>query len=309
MEYIISLIIIGCINVVAVCGMVLLTGYTGIFSMGHAGFMAIGGYTAAILYLYVHVPYILAVILGGLVAAISSIIIGYPTLKMKLRGDYFAIATLGFGEIVKLVLSVTKTDSIFGGAMGIIGIPKLTGLVMTLVFTAGSIYFLRSFIKSHYGKNCIAVQQQEVAAEMIGINIFKVKLTSLMISAFYAGVAGAMFAFFMTYISPVTFNDVRSTDLTAAVVMGGINSISGPLVAGFFLILLPEVLRALVEWRLVIYGLIFVVIMLFKPEGLFGYREISYKRFKHNIKEKFQKRSKKEVDQNEQQKQQHIENR
>lgn len=288
MEYIMSLMIIGCINVVAVCGMVLLTGYTGIFSMGHAGFMAVGAYTAAILYMYVHVPYIFAVILGGLAAAISSIVIGYPTLKLKLRGDYFAIATLGFGEIVKLVLSNTGSDTVFGGAMGIIGLPKLTGLAATLIFTIVSVYFLRSFIKSHYGRNCIAVQQQEVAAEMIGINTFKVKLTSLMISAFYAGIAGAMFAFYMTYVSPVTFNDVKSTDLTAAVVMGGINSISGPLAAGFFLVLLPEILRSLIEWRLVIYGLIFVVIMLFKPEGLFGYREISFRRKKDGMGKKVQ---------------------
>ena len=264
MLYIESLVIIGCINVVAVCGLVLLVGYTGIFSMGHAGFMAIGGYAAALLYLHLHIPYVVAVIAGGLIAAICSIIIGYPTLKMKLRGDYFAIATLGFGEIVKLILANSGPDSIFGGAMGVIGIPRKTNLIWVIIFTVISIYVLRSIIKSDYGKNFVAIQQQEVAAEMIGINVFKVKMTSLLISAFYAGIAGGLFAFYMTYISPGTFNEVKSTDLTTAVVMGGINSISGPILCGFFLILLPEVLRSLIEWRLVIYGLIFVLVMIFK---------------------------------------------
>ena len=148
MLYIESLVIIGCINVVAVCGLVLLVGYTGIFSMGHAGFMAIGGYAAALLYLHLHIPYVVAVIAGGLIAAICSIIIGYPTLKMKLRGDYFAIATLGFGEIVKLILANSGPDSIFGGAMGVIGIPKKTNLIWVIIFTVISIYVLRSIIKS-----------------------------------------------------------------------------------------------------------------------------------------------------------------
>lgn len=275
--YILTLVIIGCINVVAVGGMVLLTGYTGMFSMGHAGFMAVGGYAAALLYIHLHVPYVLALIAGGLIAALSSIIIGYPTLKFKLSGDYFAIATLGFGEIVRLILANTSQTSVFGGAMGIIGIPRLTNIVWALIFTVISVYFLRSFIKSEYGRNCIAVNQQEVAAEMIGVNIFKVKMTTLMISAFYCGFAGGMFAFFMTYISPASFGSIKSTDLTAAVVMGGVNSISGPLLIGFILILIPELLRTLIEWRLVIYGLVFVGFMLFKPEGLMGYREFSPK--------------------------------
>ena len=278
MLYIESLVIIGCINVVAVCGLVLRVGYTGIFSMGHAGFMAIGGYAAALLYLHLHIPYVVAVIAGGLIAAICSIIIGYPTLKMKLRGDYFAIATLGFGEIVKLILANSGPDSIFGGAMGVIGIPKKTNLIWVIIFTVISIYVLRSIIKSDYGKNFVAIQQQEVAAEMIGINVFKVKMTSLLISAFYAGIAGGLFAFYMTYISPGTFNEVKSTDLTTAVVMGGINSICGPILCGVFLILLPEVLRSLIEWRLVIYGLIFVLVMIFKPEGLFGYKELPFEK-------------------------------
>lgn len=278
MEYIKTVMIMGCINMIAVCGMVLLTGYTGIFSMGHAGFMAVGGYTATILYMYVGVPYIMAVLLGGVAAGLVSVIVGYPTLKGKLTGDYFAIATLGFGEIVRLIVANVKP--VLGGAMGIHDIPRLTTLWVVLVFTIIGIVFIRNYIKSHYGKNCIAAQQQEVAAEMVGIDIIKAKMTSLIISAFYAGLAGALFAFLARYISPVTFADFKSTDLTAAVVMGGMNSLSGPLMAAFILVLIPEFLRFMVEWRMVFYGLFFVIIMLFKPEGLLGYREISLKGLK-----------------------------
>ena len=132
-EYIKTVMIMGCINMIAVCGMVLLTGYTGIFSMGHAGFMAVGGYTATILYMYVGVPYIMAVLLGGVAAGLVSVIVGYPTLKGKLTGDYFAIATLGFGEIVRLIVANVKP--VLGGAMGIHDIPRLTTLWVVLVFT------------------------------------------------------------------------------------------------------------------------------------------------------------------------------
>ena len=122
-------------------------------------------------------------------------------ISSNLRGDYFAIATLGFGEIVKLILANSGPDSIFGGAMGVIGIPRKTNLIWVIIFTVISIYVLRSIIKSDYGKNFVAIQQQEVAAEMIGINVFKVKMTSLLISAFYAGIAGGLFAFY-TFASP-----------------------------------------------------------------------------------------------------------
>ncbi|MDP4109831.1 MAG: branched-chain amino acid ABC transporter permease [Bacillota bacterium] len=280
--YLTSLVLLCAINMLAVCGVALLIGYTGLFTMGHAGFMAIGAYGATLLYLKLGVPYIPALLLGGAIAALISIIIGYPPLKSKLSGDYFAIATLGFGEIVRLVIANTKP--VFNGALGIPGIPKMTSVWSALLFMAIGVYLMRNYIKSQYGKNCIAIQQQEIAAEMIGINVLKVKLTSLMISAFYCGVAGGMFAFYATFISPNTYGEAKSTDLLASVVVGGINSISGPLLASIVFTLLPEVLRFIVEWRLVVYGLVFVVMMLFRPEGFLGYKEISFKGLKKFIK-------------------------
>lgn len=275
MSYITTLIILGCINMIAVSGMTLLTGYTGIFSIGHAGFFAIGAYTATILYLYCGVPFLLAIIIAGIVAALSSVIVGYPSLRSKLTGDYFAITMLGFGEAIRLLIANTKP--IVNGAIGITGIPKLSTIWVVLPMAAVLIFLMRNFVKSQFGKNCIAVQQQEVAAEMIGINVVKVKLTSLMISAFYAGIAGGLYAFFIQFISPQAFTQAKSTDLLAAVIIGGINTMTGPLIAAFVLVILPEILRFLVMWRLVFYGLVFVVIMLFRPEGLLGYREISFK--------------------------------
>jgi branched-chain amino acid transport system permease protein len=136
---------------------------------------------------------------------------------------------------------------------------------------------MRNFLRSHYGKNCIAIQQQETAAEMVGINVLKTKLIALMISAFYAGVAGGLFSFFATYLAPTNFSEAKSDDLLAAVVLGGINTLSGPLLAAAILVVLPEALRFLAIWRLVFYGAAFVAIMQFKPEGLMGYREISFK--------------------------------
>lgn len=273
--YIVSVIVFACINIIAVSGLSLLTGFTGLFSLGHTGFMSVGAYTAVLLNRYLGVPFLLAVALGGVAAMLVSVIIGYPSLRSKLRGDYFAICMLGFGEVVRLVFSNIKPY--INGAVGISGIPKLTTIWVALGFCALMLFFMRNYIKSHYGQNCVAVQQQEVAAEMMGINLVKTKLLSLMISALYCGVAGALMAFFAAFVSPLSFAEAKSTDLIATVVIGGINSITGPAIAAVLLVALPEFLRFLVSWRMVVYGLLFVVVVLFRPEGLLGYREISFK--------------------------------
>jgi branched-chain amino acid transport system permease protein len=260
---------------IAVAGLVLLTGYTGIFSIGHAGFLAIGGYASVILFKNVGVPFLPAILLGGVCAVIVSVIIGYPALRNKMAGDAFAIVMLGFVSVIRI--SISNIYPVFQGSYGISEIPKRSTLSVVLAFTILMLFFMRNFLKSHYGKNCIAVQQQETAAEMVGVNILKTKLTALMISAFYGGISGGLFSFFATYIAPTSFAEAKSDDLLAAVVLGGINSMSGPLMAAVVLVVLPEALRFLAIWRLVFYGAAFVAIMQFKPEGLMGYREISFK--------------------------------
>jgi branched-chain amino acid transport system permease protein len=273
--YLQSLAIFACVNMIAVAGLVLLTGYTGIFSIGHAGFMAVGAYAAVISFKYLAVPFLPAIIAGGFVAVLISVIIGYPALRSMMAGDAFAIVMLGFVSVVRI--SITNIKPVFNASFGISDIPRLSTMSVVLAFTILSVWFMRNFLKSHYGKNCIAIQQQETAAEMVGINVLKTKLIALMISAFYAGVAGGLFSFFATYLAPTNFSEAKSDDLLAAVVLGGINTLSGPLLAAAILVVLPEFLRFLAIWRLVFYGAAFVVIMQFKPEGLMGYREISFK--------------------------------
>lgn len=273
MYYALSIATVAGINIICVSGLTILTGFTGMFSMGHAGFMAIGGYSAAVLYMHLHVPFLLAVVLGGVIAALSSLIVGIPTIHNRLTGDCFAIAMLGFGEAIRLLTS--NIYPVINGAMGLVGIPKRTTFTVVLCFVVICLFLIRNYMKSQYGKNLVAVQQQEIAAEMMGIDVTKTKLWSLALSAFFTGMGGALFAFYMTCLYPSNFTSTKSTDLTAAVVFGGTNSITGPVIAAALLIILPELLRVFSKWRFVIYGFLFVVMMLFKPEGLLGYREFS----------------------------------
>lgn len=274
MGYITTISILGCINIIAVLGLAILTGYTGMFSIGHAGFMAVGGYTAAVLYMRCHVPFLLALPAGGLVAGLSSFIIGYPAFRSRLRGDYFAIATMGFAEAVRLLLNTTYP--VIGGTYGLTGLPQITTLPIALAFMVLAFAGAHFFVSSQHGKNCIAVSEDEVAAQMMGVNLLKTKLAALFISAFYAGFAGGLYAFFMAYLSPSMFTVAKSSDLLAAVVFGGMRSIIGPAIIGFVLIAMPEVLRFLQTWRLVIYGILFVVMMVFKPNGLLGDKELNF---------------------------------
>jgi branched-chain amino acid transport system permease protein len=281
MEYVFSIITLGGINVIMVAGMAILTGYTGLFSMGHAGFMTIGAYTAIIAYKYLGVPFLLTLVLSGIAAMLSSVLVGYPSVRSKLKGDHFAIAMLGFGEAVRLIVSNTKP--VINGALGIGGIPKLTTLLVVLVVDVIGIVFLRNFAVSAYGRSCVAIREQEVAAEIMGIDTVKIKMFSLMTSAFYVGVGGGLFVFYMTFISPAMIASSKSSDLLMAVVFGGVSSLSGPIFAAFALAILPELLRFFASWRLVIYGILIVIVMLYKPEGLFGYKEISPRMIKGEI--------------------------
>lgn len=273
MGYLQGILILISINIVAVCGVIILTGYTGLFSLGHAGFVSIGAYFSAVLCKDFGVPFILAMVLGGLVAALSSVIVGYPTLRGKLKGDYFAIAMMGFAEAIRLLFS--NIYPYFNGALGLSGIPKKITLGNALLFAAVVIFFTYQYVHSQHGRLALSIREQEVAAELIGVNVTKEKMKSLMISAFLCGVSGGMTAFYYTYMTPNTFSAEVSNNMLSAVVFGGMGSISGPVIASAILTAIPEVLRAVARWRLVIYGLLMVVVMLFRPEGLLGNRELS----------------------------------
>jgi branched-chain amino acid transport system permease protein len=257
---------------IATVGLAVFTGFTGLFSLGHAAFFAIGAYTAAILTYFYGYNFYLALVLGGCAGAIVGIIIGYPTLKAKLRTDYFAIATLGFGEAIRVLL---ENLPITQGARGLPGIRGETTLPVLVVAAALVIWTAWNLIHSRHGRACIAIREDFVAAEMMGVNIFIGRLRSLVFSAFCTALAGGLFAHYYCFIQPSMFTATMSTQMTAMVVAGGMGSISGPAITAMIFIGIPEALRVGGIWRLVAYGLMLVLIMIFRPQGLMGYRELS----------------------------------
>lgn len=273
MGYIEGITISTCINIVCVCGLVILTGYTGLFSMGHACFMCLGAYASAILTKYYNVPFLLALLAGGCVAGASSLIIGVPTLRGKMSADCFAIATLGFGEAVRIIMS-NVSHPYLGGARGMSGIMPYTTLPWAVGLALASIILTINYARSQHGKIALAIRDHQDASELIGVNIFHEKLKSLIYSAFFCGVGGGMMAHYYTYMVPNVFNATVSNNLLTSVVLGGVSSVTGPALGTTILTFTPEVLRFLSNWRLAIYGLVLVIIMRVRPEGLMGYREI-----------------------------------
>lgn len=284
--YIQGILILTGINLLAVLGLSLLTGFTGLFSFGHAGFMAIGAYVSVILTMKLSCPFILAILLGGLIALIISLVIGKLTLNLK--GDYFCIVTLGFGEAIRLILD---NISYFGGARGIPSIPPYTTLFNVIVIDIIACIILAFIIQSKYGRNMVAIREEELASQVIGINVFKHKIIALAISALYAGVAGGLWAHYLGFINPIMFKLVKSTELTIIVIFGGLGSVTGSIVGTILLTFLPEILRSFSQWRLVIYGLAVIIIMITRPKGIMGGKELNLK----YIKNKVMKRKKEEV--------------
>lgn len=284
-EYILGILTLAGINLMTVLGLSLLTGFTGLFSFGHAGFMAIGGYATALMTVNFKWPFIPALLVGGLSAAIVSAILGKVTLKLK--GDYFCIATLGFGEAIRLILDNVQT---FGGARGWPGIPHHTNFYNVIGINIVAIIILANLIHSRHGRNMIAVREEELASQIVGIDVFKYKMTSFAISAAYAGIAGGMMGHYMTFLQPKMFSLAKSTELTIIVIFGGLGSISGSVLGALVLTSLPEILRAFSSWRLVFYGLAVIFIMISRPEGLMGGYELTPKSMKRLYRNAVSKR-------------------
>ncbi|MEN6363852.1 MAG: branched-chain amino acid ABC transporter permease [Rectinema sp.] len=272
MEYVLGILVLSAINLIAVLGLSILTGFTGLFSFGHAGFMAIGAYVAAIFTARLHLPFEVALIAAGIAAGIVSVALGRLTLKLK--GDYFCIATMGFGEAVRLLLNNWKW---VGGARGWESIPKFEGpqFILPFVVAALAVVFSWNLVNSRQGRNLVAVREEELAAQMSGINVLHSKMTALIVSAVLAGIAGALMANFIGFIAPKSFNMQKSTELIIIVIFGGLGSISGSVVGALLLTALPEVFRAFSDWRLVFYGLAVIIIMVGRPQGLMGGIELT----------------------------------
>jgi branched-chain amino acid transport system permease protein len=300
--YYFSILIYAGINITLASSLNLVNGLTGQFSMGHAGFMAVGGYVAAFmnmsLFMDVHFAgmpnfvseglfLFLSLIVGGLAAAALGYVVGLPSLRLK--GDYLAIVTLGFGEIIRVL--ILNMDFI-GGARGIPGIPQWTNFFWVYGVALVCIVSINRLMDSSHGRALLAVREDEIAAEATGVNTTKYKVIAFVIGAFWAGVAGALFAHFLTYLNPSTFDFNRSFEIIIMVVLGGMGSMTGAVFAAVFLTVLRESLRPLQEltqldFRMVIYSLMLIILMLTRPNGFFGTKELTdfgwFKRFKKKL--------------------------
>lgn len=286
-EYASQVLTIAGINVIIALGLNLISGFTGQLALGHAGFMAVGAYTTAALMMKLHLPTLVAVFGGALMSAFFGFLIGLPTLR--LRGDYLAIVTLGFGEIIRVLM--INLPELTGGPAGLKGIPTFTTnffwrpvlsfalvyLTMTLV-----VVLLNNLLNSSHGAAIISIREDEIAANAMGINVFYYKIFAFTLSAFIGGLGGALYAPFFGYLSPNMFNFQKSVEFLIIVVLGGMGNLTGTVVAGIGLTYLQEILRFLKDYRLVIYPIILIIVMIFQPSGimgLFGNKEFSLTRF------------------------------
>ncbi len=291
--YIMQIAVLCGINVILAVSLNLINGFTGQFSIGHAGFMAVGAYGAAMFTLGVGQAWVLGLVavgvppaiaqgialsvaltIGGLVAAVAGYLVGLPSLR--LRGDYLAIVTLGFGEIIRvLILNIEAV----GGARGLFGIPVWVSMFWVLVGATGVVLLSRHLAHSTHGRALFAIRDDEVAAEALGVDTTRYKVLAFVMGSFFAGIAGGLFAHFLGYLNPSSFSFLKSIEVIAMVVLGGMGSISGAVIAAILLTVLPEVLRPVKDYRMVLYALMLIVLMITRPQGLMGSRELSWPRF------------------------------
>ena len=272
------------INVILAVSLNLINGYTGQFSLGHAGFMAIGAYTAAAVTMFagpkafpllggpesgfaIGTVFFMALVAGGLVASVAGLIVGGPSLRLK--GDYLAIVTLGFGEIIRVIFR--NIDSL-GGALGLTGIPPYTNVFWTYGFAALTIYTVLALVHSTYGRGFLAVHDDEIAAEAMGINTTKYKIIAFIVGAFFAGIAGGLFAHQTLAIDPKGFDFMKSIEIVLFVILGGMGNTLGVIAAAVLLTILTESLRGIGEWRMLIYSFLLIVLMLTPAQGLFRWK-------------------------------------
>ncbi|MBC7216991.1 MAG: branched-chain amino acid ABC transporter permease [Candidatus Caldatribacterium sp.] len=306
--YLVRILNTACIYVVAAVAYNLINGVTGQFSLGPNAFMAIGGYTVALLMLplaqkkevYFLQPliwplnafsfppslFILALFLGGLLASLFALLIGIPTLR--LRGDYLAIATFGFGEIV--IVLANNLIPVTNGALGIKGIPEYTNLWWTASWAFWTVFMIKNLVNSSFGRALKAIRENEIAAEAMGVNLFRHKLLAFVLSGFFAGVAGGLFVTLISTVSPTLFTFSMTFNLLIIIVLGGLGSITGSTVTAILFAFLQELLReveaphTIGSWtfpgipgmRMVVFSVILVILMIFYRRGLFGQRELSF---------------------------------
>lgn len=287
--YYLDLLIMVGVNIILAVSLNLISGHTGQFSLGHAGFMAIGAYLSTLVTVFwsnsllasanekiaecaaapwgQNLLFLLALLTGGLCAAIAGLVVGGPSLR--LRGDYLALVTLGFGEIVRVTFQNTET---FGGALGMYGLPDHTSFFWVYATVACTLFVVGNLTDSTWGRGFPATRDDEIAASSIGINPTRYKIIAFVVGAFFAGVAGALFAHFKMTIVPTGFDFTRSIEIVVMVILGGMGNTRGVILAAILLTLLPEFLRPIAQYRMVLYALLLIVLMILRPQGLFNFR-------------------------------------
>ncbi|MDR3145647.1 MAG: branched-chain amino acid ABC transporter permease [Treponema sp.] len=275
--YTAQIITLGGVNGILAISVNTITGITGQLSIGQAGFMAIGAYSCIFFTLDLGLPLPLSLLLAALLTALFGFLLGFPTLKLS--GDYLAIVTLGFGEIIRVILVNLK--NITGGANGRRFTTTLS-LYTDLSFLAVTsslviiVILLQNFLRSTYGRAILAVREDEIAADANGIGVFRYKMAGFVIASFVAGVGGCLYAMVIGFVKPDVASFAKSIDYLIFVVLGGMGSMTGSILAAYVLTYLQEFLRFLQDYRLIIYPLILIFVMLFRPQGLLGMKELSF---------------------------------
>ena len=271
------------INIILGVSLNLINGHTGQFSLGHAGFMAVGGYTSAYITTALG-PKLLglmggagvaaegllflgALFTGGLVSAAAGLLVGLPSLR--LRGDYLAIVTLGFGEIIRVII---QSMDVIGGQRGYSVAQTYTNLFWTFGLAAFTVYCVVALVRSSYGRGFIAVHDDEVAAEAMGINTTQYKVTAFVTGAFFAGIAGGLYGHSKGFLTPGGFDFMKSIEIVVIVILGGMGNTPGVILAAILLTVLPESLRWMEKYRMIVYSLMLVLLMLTRPQGLFTWK-------------------------------------
>ena len=271
------------INIILAVSLNVATGYLGQLPLGHAGFMAVGAYTCALFTKYSTLPaglsFTLGLILGALMAGLFGVLIGIPALR--LTGDYLAILTLGFGEIIRI--TINNIDDVLGfslfyGSKGLKNIPKYSNYWNVFLCVLITCFAIHAMMKSRHGRAVLAVRDNEIAAESCGIQTTYYKVMAFAFSAAFAGVAGGLYAGYLGVLDPSNFGFMKSIEILVMVVLGGMGSMLGSVLSATVLTILPEALRSFADYRMVLYSLVLVLMMIFRPGGLLGSYDFSLSR-------------------------------
>ncbi len=289
--YILHIINQSLIYVILAVSLNLINGITGQFSLGHMGFAAVGAYVAGSVTTLVfrimpdsplsYLIFICGIVLGGIAAAIVGILIGFPSLRLK--GDYLAIVTLGFGEIIRTILN--NIDAV-GGPRGLLGIPRFSNFTIIFIAAFLTVVVIRNLVQTSHGRAMLSIRENELAAELAGVDTTRYKVLAFATGAFFAGIAGGLFAHLLQIAHPTQFGFIKSVEVLIMIYAGGVGSLTGSVIAAFALTFLSEGLRLVIgtladatglpiggEWRMVVYALLLIFVMLFRTEGLMGTKE------------------------------------